>query len=54
VLEALLLRADSIPANDRARLRRQLMDYCERDTLSTVKVYERLVDLARSAAKATE
>jgi hypothetical protein len=28
------------------------MDYCERDTLSTVKVYERLVDLARSHARA--
>ena len=46
VLEALLLREDTIPAGDRAKLRRQLMDYCERDTLSTVKVYERLLELA--------
>jgi hypothetical protein len=53
VLETLLLRADSIPTNDRATLRRHLMDYCERDTLATVKVYERLVVLARSPAKAT-
>jgi len=45
ILETLLLRADSIPAADRATLRRQLMDYCERDTLATVKVYERLLDL---------
>jgi hypothetical protein len=45
VLEALLLRADSIPANDRATLRRRLLDYCERDTLATVKVYERLVSV---------
>jgi hypothetical protein len=52
VLETLLLRADSIPATDRPKLRQQLMDYCERDTLSTVKVYERLVDLARSHARA--
>jgi predicted RecB family nuclease len=54
VLEALLLRADSILAADRAMLRQQLMDYCERDTLATVKVYERLVDLVRSPAKATK
>jgi hypothetical protein len=46
ILETLLLRADSIPAADRATLRRQLMDYCERDTLATLKVYERLLDLA--------
>jgi hypothetical protein len=45
VLETLLLRGDSIPASDRATLRRQLMDYCERDTLATVKVYERLVSV---------
>lgn len=45
VLETLLLRADSIPAADRATLRQQLMDYCERDTLATVKVYERLLQL---------
>ena len=45
VLEALLLREDSVPAADRATLRRQLMDYCERDTLATVKVYERLVSV---------
>jgi len=45
VLEALLLRAGSIPADERARLRRQLMDDCQRDTLATVKVYERLVSV---------
>jgi hypothetical protein len=30
------------------------MDYCERDRLSTVKVYERLVELARGPAKVSK
>ena len=45
-LEGLLLGADAIPAAERKKLRRQLLDYCERDTLATVKVYERLMGLA--------
>lgn len=47
VLEGLLLREDAIPAADRKKLRRQLLDYCERDTLATVRVYERLLGLAK-------
>jgi hypothetical protein len=45
-LEGLLLDEGSVPAAERKKLRRQLLDYCERDTLATVKVYERLVGLA--------
>ena len=46
LLEEMLLRPDAILAADRKKLRRQLLDYCERDTLATVKVYERLLGLA--------
>jgi hypothetical protein len=53
VLEALLLRPEAIPEAERARLRRQLVDYCERDTLATVKVYERLLEIAPGPARAT-
>ena len=45
VLEALLLRSDAIPAAERKKLRRQLLAYCERDTLAMVKVYEKLLTL---------
>ena len=41
-LEDLLLRGEGIPDEDRTRRRRQLLDYCERDTLATVRVYEKL------------
>ncbi len=46
VLEALLLRGEAIPAAERKKLRRQLLAYCERDTLAMVKVYEKLLTLA--------
>ena len=46
VLETMLLRGDTIPLKERKKLRRQLLDYCERDTLATVKVYERLTGLS--------
>lgn len=46
VLEGLLLRGDAIPAAERKTLRTQLLAYCERDTLATVRVYERLLGLA--------
>jgi hypothetical protein len=46
VLEGLLLGGDAVPAAERKKLRRQLLDYCARDTLATVKLYERLVELA--------
>jgi predicted RecB family nuclease len=45
LLEGMLLGSDVIPVADRKKLRRQLLDYCERDTLATVKVYERLLGL---------
>lgn len=48
VLEGLLLREDAIPAAERRKLRKQLLDYCERDTLATVRLYERLEDLRSS------
>ena len=41
----LLLRGDAIPAAERKKLRRQLLAYCERDTLAMVKVYEKLLTL---------
>ena len=47
VLEGLLLREDALPPAERARLRRQLLAYCERDTLAMVRLVERLRELAR-------
>jgi hypothetical protein len=47
LLETLLLDEAAISARDRAKLRRDLLAYCERDTLATVKVYERLLQLSR-------
>jgi hypothetical protein len=41
-LEALLLNEVSIPVGERKKLRRQLREYCERDTMGMVKLYERL------------
>ena len=50
MLEGLLLEGESIPGAERRKLRRQLLDYCKRDTLATVKLYERLLVLARTDA----
>jgi len=44
LLEALLLCGDSIPAPERAEVRRKLLAYCERDTLAMVKLHERLLE----------
>ncbi|WP_242392198.1 DUF2779 domain-containing protein [Anaeromyxobacter oryzisoli] len=41
-LEALILAPDSITAPERRTLRKQLLAYCERDTLALVKLTERL------------
>jgi hypothetical protein len=46
VLEVLLLSGEGLPAAERKKLRRQLLDYCELDTLAMVKVVERLRALA--------
>lgn len=47
VLETLLLDEGATPAAGREKLRRQLLDYCERDTLGMVKLYERLRELGQ-------
>jgi len=41
----LLFVADRIPAAERDRVRRDLLDYCERDTWAMVKLLERLREL---------
>ena len=41
-LEALLLSEDSITAGERKKMRRQLREYCRRDTLGMVTLFERL------------
>jgi hypothetical protein len=46
VLEGLLLSGDDLSPAERKNLRRQLLDYCELDTLAMVKVVERLRELA--------
>jgi len=46
VLEGLLLAPDDSSAADRRRLRKELLAYCERDTLAMVKLTERLGVLA--------
>jgi hypothetical protein len=45
-LHRLLLEPERIGAEERFRLRRALLAYCERDTLATVKLVERLRELA--------
>ena len=45
-LEGLLLSTDASPAEYRQRLRRDLLAYCERDTLAMVRLTERLRVLA--------
>jgi hypothetical protein len=44
-LEALLLGGDLLGAAERHGLRRDLLRYCERDTLAMVKLHERLTAL---------
>lgn len=43
----LLFVADKIPRHERDRVRRDLLNYCERDTLAMVRLLERLRELAR-------
>jgi hypothetical protein len=47
-LERLLLRGDELGAKARARTRDELLRYCERDTLALVRLYEKLLELARA------
>jgi predicted RecB family nuclease len=42
----LLFVADKIPKHERDRVRKELLDYCERDTWAMVKLVERLKELA--------
>ncbi len=42
----LLFVADKIPRHERDRVRRDLLNYCERDTWAMVKLVERLRELA--------
>ena len=42
----LLFVADKIPQHERARVRQELLDYCERDTWATVRLVEELRKLA--------
>ncbi|MEX2179227.1 MAG: DUF2779 domain-containing protein [Gemmatimonadaceae bacterium] len=42
----LLFVAQKIPAEERARVRQDLLDYCERDTWAMVRLLERLRELA--------
>ncbi len=46
ILETLLLDEASMPNAEREKIRRQLLDYCGRDTLAMVKLYERLAATA--------
>ena len=43
----LLFVADRIPASERDRVRKDLLDYCERDTWATVRLTETLGTLTR-------
>jgi hypothetical protein len=42
----LLFVADKIPQHERDRVRRELLDYCERDTWAMVRLVERLRELS--------
>ncbi len=44
----LLFVADKIPKQERDRVRKELLDYCERDTWAMVKLVERLRELSRA------
>ena len=46
VLEGLLLRQEAIPVAERRSLRKQLLAYCERDTLAMVKLLDRLGEVS--------
>jgi hypothetical protein len=45
-LEAMLLGGDVLTAEERRRLRHDLLRYCECDTLAMVRLHERLHELA--------
>ena len=45
-LARLLLRGDTLAEAERTRLREALLRYCERDTWGTVRLLERLHELA--------
>ncbi len=45
-LARLLFAAHKIPEEERDRPRKDLLEYCERDTWATVKLLERLRELA--------
>src|SRR5207249_11640306 len=47
----LLFVADKIPRHERDRVRRDLLNYCERDTWAMVKLVERLRELADGKAE---
>jgi hypothetical protein len=47
-LEAMLLDSQPLTDTDRKNLRRDLLRYCERDTLAMVRLHERLVEIAQS------
>jgi predicted RecB family nuclease len=47
----LLFVANRIPAEERTRVRQDLLDYCERDTWAMVKLLERMRELAGLAPK---
>lgn len=49
-LESLLLAESPLPAADRKRLRKDLLRYCERDTLGMLRIYEELQRLGSRAA----
>ena len=46
----LLFVADKIPQDERDRVRKELLDYCKRDTEAMFRLLERLTELARLAA----
>jgi hypothetical protein len=48
-LEVLLLDADALKPEDRQTLRRNLLQYCERDTQAMVRLHERLTELAATS-----
>jgi hypothetical protein len=52
VLEGMLLVESKIAPGERATLRKQLLDYCEKDTLAMVKVVEALRAMATELAPA--
>ncbi len=48
-LEGLLLGGADLSASVKQALRKKLLQYCERDTLAMVRLYEELKSLAASA-----